>query len=175
MTIFNHATAVLLALFAAPVLAELPESMDPALIPNYTIIRPGLAAGGQPTAEGLKQLKAQGFKTVINLRTDAEAGAVEEEAAVAGEGLRYVRVPISPASFGVEDVAAVKRALDDPAAGPVLLHCSTSNRVGAVWAVIQAQQGKGLEEAVAEGRRVGLKSEVMVEAVRRVIEASPKP
>jgi uncharacterized protein (TIGR01244 family) len=166
---------ILAALVAAPLLAEVPESVDPALIPNYVILRPGLAAGGQPTPEGLRQLKAQGFRTVINLRTDAEGGASEEEEAVKAQGLRYVRVPITAASFGLPDVAAVRAVLDDPSAPPVLLHCSSSNRVGGVWAVIQSQQGKDPEEAEAEGRRAGLHSEAMAEAARRVIrESAPR-
>jgi uncharacterized protein (TIGR01244 family) len=161
------------ALVAAPALGgEVPASVDPALIPHYSVIGPGLAAGGQPTAEGLKQLAAQGFKTVINLRTDAEPGHAEEQEVVKAQGLRYLHVPVSPATFRAEDVAAVKAVLDDPSAAPVLLHCATANRVGAVWAVIEAQRGKSQEEAEAEGRRVGLKSQVMVDAVRRVVEDS---
>ena len=162
---------LLAALLAAPALAgEVPASVDPALIPNYVVIRPGLAAGGQPTAEGLKQLRAQGFKTVINLRTAAEPGLAEEEEAVKAQGLRYLHVPVSPATFRAEDVAAVKAVLEDPSMAPVLLHCATSNRVGAVWAVIESQQGKSQEQAEAEGRRVGLKGEAMLEAVRRVVK-----
>ena len=163
------------ALLAASALAQVPESVDPSLIPNYSVVRPGLAAGGQPTGEGLKQLKEWGFRTVINLRTDAEPGVAEEEEAVKAEGLRYVRVPVSPATFRAEDVAAVKAVLDDPSAAPILLHCSTSNRVGAVWALILARQGKSPEEAEAEGKRVGLKSEAMLQAARRVLKESTKP
>ena len=159
-------------LAAAPAATQAPKSVDASLVPNYAVLGPGLAAGGQPTAEGLKRLKELGFKTVVNLRTDAEPGVAEEAAQLAGEGLAYHHVPVSPASFSAADVAAVKAVLDDPAAAPVLLHCSSSNRVGAVWAVLQAQQGKGLEEAEAEGRRAGLKSESMLEAARRLIRES---
>jgi protein tyrosine phosphatase (PTP) superfamily phosphohydrolase (DUF442 family) len=63
--------------------------------------------------------------------------------------------------------------LDDPSAGPVLLHCASSNRVGGVWAVIQSRKGKTLDEALAAGQQAGLHSPVMEAAVRRVLGAPP--
>ena len=33
--------------------AEVPESTEPLAIPNYRVVRPGLATGGQPSAETL--------------------------------------------------------------------------------------------------------------------------
>jgi protein tyrosine phosphatase (PTP) superfamily phosphohydrolase (DUF442 family) len=74
-------------------------------------------------------------------------------------------------------VDAVRNALGDGAAGPVLLHCGSSNRVGAVWAVIQAQaKGLTVEQALEEGRRAGLSSASMEAAVKRVLAgAAPAP
>jgi len=66
--------------------------------------------------------------------------------------------------------------LDDPASGPVLLHCAAANRAGGVLAVIEAKNGKSLEQAIEEGKKAGLKSDAMVEAVKRVVaEPAPKP
>ncbi len=157
-----------LLLVAAWAAAEVPQSPDPARFPAYHVMRKDLAGSGQPTAEGLSQLKALGFRTVVNLRTEKE-GAGEERAGVESQGLRYVNVPIRPESFGLADVAAVRKVLDDPAAGPVLLHCASANRVGAVWAVIQAQQGRTLAEALAAGRAAGLHSPPMIDTVLRVL------
>jgi uncharacterized protein (TIGR01244 family) len=148
--------------------------MDPAEVPNYRLVRPGLATAGQPPLDALPKLKSLGFKTVINLRTEKE-GAREEQAAVEAAGLRYVWVPVSVESISLEDVRAVGGVLDDPEAGPVLLHCNSANRVGAVWAVLQARKGKSLEEAEAEGRAIGLRSPALVEAVRRLAGTDDKP
>ena len=90
------------------------------------------------------------------------------------QGLRYVSVPISAATFSPADVAAVGRVLNDPAAAPVLLHCASANRVGAVWAVLQVQQGRTSEEAEAAGQEIGLSSPAMVEAMRRVVASLPR-
>jgi uncharacterized protein (TIGR01244 family) len=166
-------TLSLLALVVAvPLFAQVPESVDPAAIPNYHRIRPTLAGGGQPSAEALARLKAMGFKTVINLRTEQE-GAKDEQEAVEKAGLRYVWVPMTAESFSAADVTRVASVVDDESAGPVLLHCRSANRVGAMWAALEAAKGKPLEEAEAAGRAVGLTSPALVEAFRRV-SGAPK-
>lgn len=155
-------------LIGLPAAAQIPEAVDASLLPNYVVVRPGLASAGRPTDEGLRRLKEQGFRTVIDLRTSKEEGVAEEKAFVEAEGLRYVNVPLMPATFSAADAEAVKAVLDDPAAGPILLHCAVGNRVGGVWAVLEARAGKPIDEAIAEGKRVGLRSASMIEAAQRV-------
>ncbi len=158
--------------FLGPVAAragEIPASVDGALIPAYRVIAPGLAAAGQPTAEALGKLKEMGFRTVVNLRTEQE-GAAQERPLVEAQGLRYVSVPVSPATFSLADVEAVEKVLAAAGARPILIHCASSNRVGAVWAVIQARQGKSLAEAGAAGAEAGMRPG-MQDAVRRVLSA----
>ncbi len=153
---------------------EIPSTVSPGQIPSYHLVRPGLAAAGQPTPEALAGLGQMGFRTVVNLRTAAE-GPADERAVVEGQGLRYVSVPIAAESFSLADVGRVEKVLADPSAGPVLLHCASSNRVGAVIAVIEARQGKTLEQAEAAGQQAGLRSPSMAAAVRRVLGAAPAP
>ncbi len=43
--------------------------------------------------------------------------------------------------------------------------------MGAVWALIQAREGKSLDEALAAGREAGLKSPQLEAAVRRLLGA----
>ena len=150
-----------------------PETVEPSLIPNYTRLRSDLAAAGQPTETGLQRLREMGFRVVIDLRAPSE-GTAAEEAAVKAAGLRYVSVPVTPETFRREDVEAVARILDERGRGPVLLHCSSSNRVGAVWAVLQSTKGRTYEEAEAEGRKAGLRSPGMIAAVRRVVRPRPE-
>jgi len=173
---FSRRLAMVLGLglaMSAALSAEVPATVDESALPNYHVIRPGLAAAGQPSPEGLAQLKALGFKTVINLRTERE-GAKDEEAAVKALGLTYVSVPVTAETLSVADADAVGRVIDDPAAGPVLLHCATANRVGAVWAILRVRQGASVDEAEAEGRAIGLKSPVLVEAMRKAASTPPR-
>ena len=164
--------AVLLC--ATPVLAQIPESVDAGSIPNYRLVKPGLATAGQPSPEALRRLKEQGFRTVINLRTESEPGVKEEAEIVKAQGLNYVWVPVTAASFSQQQVDQVAKALDDPQAGPVLFHCGSASRVGAVWTVIQTQRGKSYEEAESEGRKIGLSSPALLEAVKKVLGRDAK-
>ena len=160
-------------LLAVLLAGEAPASADATLIPNYTRIRADVAAAGQPSREGLEGLAQLGFRTVVSLRREEEDGPKDERAVVEGQGLRYVSVPVTAATLSKEDADAVAKVLEDSAAGPVLLHCSTANRVGGVWALIEAARGVPLEDAIAEGKKAGLKSGSMIEAVRRAA-AEPK-
>jgi uncharacterized protein (TIGR01244 family) len=157
---------------------EIPATLDPALMGPYTRLQPGLAAAGRPSAAALDKLREWGFKTVVNLRAPEEEGVAEEEAAVKAAGLRYVSVPVTPETFTLADVVQVERVLANRRAAPVLLHCSSSNRVGAVWAAIQFRKGRPYEEAEAQGVAAGLSSPSMRQALRRVLglpPASPAP
>lgn len=149
---------------------EVPASAPAEALPNYARLTPTLAAAGQPSAQGLAGLRASGFRTVVNLRTETEPGVQEEAEALRAQGLRYVSVPVTADTFSAADVERVSRVLADPESGPVLLHCGSSNRVGAVWAVLQAKaKGLTLEQAIEEGRRAGLSSASMIAAVKRVL------
>lgn len=156
----------LVALAALPTrAAELPSSVEG--VPNYHVVRPGLATAGQPSPEAWERLRKLGFKTVLNLRTEGE-GAKDEEKVVTANGLRYVWVPVMPATLSAKEVDAVTAVLGDAAAAPVLLHCTVANRAGGLWAAVLARQGKSADEAEAEGVKAGLSSDSMKQAVRRV-------
>jgi uncharacterized protein (TIGR01244 family) len=164
------AILMLLAAGAATWAAEavLPPQVDPSLIANYRLVEPALATAGAPSAEGLRQLPTLGVRTVINLMTPAE-GADAEKEVVEAQGLRYVSVPISIETFRQQDVDAVAAVLDDPAARPVLIHCSSGNRVGAVWTVWRVQRGLPYGAAEEEGRLIGLRNPALLAAVKRVL------
>jgi uncharacterized protein (TIGR01244 family) len=165
----RHALVFAACLSAAVLHAQVPQSVDPGQIPAYQLIAPGIVAAGQPAPDVLPKLGAMGFKTVLNLRMPDEGGPANEREVVESQGLRYVSVPMTAASFSLADVEAVEKVIGDPAAGPVLFHCASSNRVGGTWAVIQARKGKSLDAALAAGREAGLKSATMEDAVRRLV------
>ena len=172
--------ALLLAatLAAAPAPPGAPATVDAEVIPNYHLVRPGLATAGQPSDKGLGALQALGFKTVINLRTPGEQPPGVEEAAVRAQGLRYVSIPINSATFGPADVAAVRAVLDDESAAPILLHCTTANRAAAVWGLTEIQRGRAASQVEAEAEKVGLTHAATLKGFHRVAEemgASPKP
>jgi uncharacterized protein (TIGR01244 family) len=166
------------ALASSPAPTVAPATVDTKDIPNYHLVRPGLATAGQPSEDALGKLKALGFKTVINLRTPGEQPAGAEEEAVRAQGLRYVSVPVDSATFGPAEVSAVRAVLDDESAAPVLLHCTTANRAAAVWGLTEIQRGRAASEVEAEAAKVGLSHPTTVKGFHRVaaeMAASPKP
>ena len=166
------------ALASSPAPTVAPATVDAKDIPNYHLVRPGLATAGQPSDDALGKLKALGFKTVINLRTPGEQSAGAEEEAVRAQGLRYVSVPVNSATFGPAEVSAVRAVLDDESAAPVLLHCTTANRAAAVWGLTEIQRGRALSEVEAEAAKAGLEHPKTVKGFHRVaaeMAASPKP
>jgi uncharacterized protein (TIGR01244 family) len=165
--------ALVLAVFllSAPIQAQVPQAVDPAQIPAYRVIAPGIVAAGQPAAEVLPKLGAMGFRTVLNLRPAGEGGPASEREVVESQGLRYVTVPMTAATFSLADVEAVEKVIADPAAGPILFHCASANRVGGAWAAVLARRGLSLDEALVRGREAGLRSGPMEDAVKRVLAA----
>lgn len=153
--------------------AKVPGAIDPALVPYYAVASETVAAGGQPSAEALPRLKALGFRTVVNLRQAGEPGTEGYEERVRAAGLRYVHVPVTPETFSRADLDRIVAALEDPEAGPTLLHCSSANRVGGVWTAMQVRKGRAWEDAEKEGRALGLRRESMIEAVKRVLGEPP--
>lgn len=114
---------------------------------------------GQPAAADLEEAKAKGVRTVVNLRRKTEQGDFDEEAFVTGLGLDYVNLPISGAQDLTDEVFASARLLLGKAQRPLLLHCASANRVGAVWIPWRVLDGGlTLDDAVAEAKTIGLKT-----------------
>src|SRR5215210_8406665 len=88
--------ALLLAAVAVvPVSAQ--QKMERPGITNYTKVDAVVACGGATDTSALAGLKADGFKSVINLRQPTEPGAnIEQNAAEAKRlGLNYVNIPVN--------------------------------------------------------------------------------
>ncbi len=137
---------------------------------NARVVSDTLTTGGQPTMADLEHFKKAGFTTVINLRRDGEVTKrddpeeakrfnFDEAAAASAIGLTYVHLPISSKDGLTSENA---KLLDDAlkaAPGPVLVHCGSGNRAGALMALKAFHlDGKGAEEALAIGRAAGLTS-----------------
>lgn len=130
-------------------LPELPQAGQPF---------PEVSTAGRPSAEQFALARERGVRRVINLCPHGEPCAYDEPALMAQLGLDYVNIPVAgPGDLG----AATARALDEAlrtAPGPVLVHCASSNRVGALFALRAQQQGHTVDEALAIGRSAGLKA-----------------
>lgn len=117
---------------------------------------------GQPTEESLRALAAKGVKAVICLRSDREladrkAVPFDEPALVKSLGMEFVQAPLGASwHYTPETLARIDEAMKK-FGGNVLLHCTVGFRATTAWAAHRARfGGLTLEEALAEGREMGL-------------------
>ncbi len=118
----------------------------------------GLYTGGQPYAAQLQQAASAGIATVIDLRQPNEDRGFDEAATASTLGLHYVRIPVAGAAGLTAANAQALQAALSQSNGPVLLHCASGNRVGALLALLKHQQGASTEEALQFGRDAGMTS-----------------
>ena len=129
---------------------------------RYAKVGDDMFIGGQPTERALRELKAQGVTTVVNLRTPPEmksAVRFDEEALVKELGMRYVYIPMR----GNEEFPYSPAALDRFAEavkttdGKVLLHCTIAWRASHLWtAYLIRDRGIPESDALAHGRAINL-------------------
>lgn len=119
----------------------------------------GVFTASQPQPSDFEQAKKGGVKTVINLRHEDEIKDFNEPEVVKGLGLNYINLPWDGPDELSDEVFDRSRELLNTAERPILLHCSSANRVGAVWIPWRVLDGGvSIDDAVAEAKVVGLKS-----------------
>ena len=126
---------------------------------------PGITTSGQPDQAALQELAKSGYAAVIDLRGPAEDRGFDEKNAVEGLGMNYISLPINGAGgITYENASLLDEALSS-VDGPVLLHCATSNRVGALLSLREHMHGASAEKALELGTNAGLAS------LRETVEA----
>lgn len=118
----------------------------------------GITAAGQPDEAALEVFADAGYATVIDLRGPEEDRGLDEAAVVEELGLHYVTLPIAGKDAISFDNARKLDGLLEEYPGPVLVHCGSSNRVGALLALRASLDGADDEAALALGREGGLTS-----------------
>lgn len=142
-------------------------------IRNFLQVNTDFCTGGQPRPEHFAELKANGVKAVLNLRTPSEHRADEERDAVKAAGLAYFNIPVvytDPKPAQVEEFLTIT---DDPAHRPMFIHCTAAIRVGGFWLIRRVvRDGWTWETALEESRKVGLtQSPHLEEFARQYIAA----
>lgn len=113
-------------------------------------------SAGQPDSAVLASFAAAGYVAVIDLRTDKEDRGFDEQATVTELGMRYVLMPVgSEEDISFEKAAELDKILSG-FDGPVLVHCASGNRVGALFALREKANGATNEEAIAAGKIAGM-------------------
>jgi len=115
----------------------------------------GMTSAGQPDEAAFGVFAKQGYTTVIDLRTEGEDRGIDEPEVVEGLGMEYISLPIGRDDINLENAQFLDRLLES-ADGPVLVHCGSGNRVGALLALRESLNGADDEAALEYGRKGGM-------------------
>ena len=184
-----HPSLAVLLLFAisAPQTPPATPSPSPTPLPsqatpiegvrNYTRVDATIGCAGATEVKALPSIAKLGYKAVLNLREETEAGASIDESRAAAEaaGLRYLHLPFKSSAPDVKVAGEFLKLVADPANQPLFIHCGSGNRVAALWLIKRMVIDKWTEErAVAEARVIGLSSEALQKFALDYV-ASSKP
>jgi len=128
-------------------------------IPNSACPVPDIATAGQPAESAWLALAEAGYRTVVDLRAPDEPRGYDEPEAVRAAGLEYVPLPVTQATLTDDAFDAFRAIVRDPARRPVVVHCATSNRVGALLLPYFAlDEHRTLAESFRLAQTAGLRS-----------------
>lgn len=143
-----------------PAKIEPPKKLEPAKcgsIKQLHVLH-DIYLAGQPTADDFAEFKKRGVKSVLNVRTKEELD-FDEAKEIKNLGLEYHHVPIAgPDALTDEIFDKLRKLLNEKNQRPMVFHCASANRVGAVWLAHRVLDG-GLtyDAALVEAKTVGLK------------------
>ena len=126
-------------------------------VPKIICVSEKFATAGQPTDAAFSKLAANGFRSVLNLRTGSEGVDLDRQRRLAeSAGMRYISIPVVSSSPRSEQVDEFIAAVKDAANHPMLIHCGSANRVGGMWMIYRVveenwPEDKALEEAASIG------------------------
>ena len=127
-------------------------------IRNFVRLNADFCTGAQPRLEHLEKLKADGVKSILNLRQTSEHRAAEEEGKAKELGLQYFNIPVAFGEPKEEQVAEFFKITDDQKNFPIFIHCAAGIRVGAFWLIRRVlRDGWELEAAEKEADEIGLR------------------
>lgn len=116
-------------------------------VPNLHKVSADLYRSAQPTEQGMKQLKAMGIKTVVNLRSFHS-----DQDELKDTGLFYEHIYMKAWHPEREDIVRFLQIVTNPKRTPVLVHClHGADRTGTMCAIYRiAVQGWDKDEALRE-------------------------
>ncbi|HJZ96575.1 MAG TPA: tyrosine-protein phosphatase [Candidatus Solibacter sp.] len=127
-------------------------------IPNLHAVNGQIYRGGQPSAEGFRNLAAAGFKTILDLREDDQRGK-DEKKLVKALGMHYVNVPMKGMKKPEDkQVSKALKVLHDEKSGPIFVHCKRgADRTGVVLACYRMEHDRwDHQQALSEARNLGM-------------------
>lgn len=126
---------------------------------------------GQPSAKALAEAKRRGIQVVVTLRTDGEIDW-DEAAAAKDLGLEFHQFGFRAPNTLTDEIFDKSLKILANRKKPVLLHCASANRVGAIWLAHRVlNDGAAIGAAREEAQTVGLATEAYEQKALEYIES----
>ena len=175
-----------LLLMAAPALhaQQSREPLTQPFAPRENITAPVVLciddkpSGGQPSAQAYAKAAANGFRSVLTLRSaNDHVNPLTERFMVEQNKLRYFNIPATSKLPSRERVEEFLRLARDPANQPMLINCAFIERVAPLMMIFRiVEQGWSPERALKEATASGLKAEPLKTfAADYLAHRKPKP
>ncbi|MHC4482599.1 MAG: dual specificity protein phosphatase family protein [Planctomycetota bacterium] len=121
-------------------------------VPNFHKVSDELYRGAQPSAEGMRELKKLGIRTVVNLRSFHS-----DRDEIGDTGLAYEHIYMKPWHPEDKEVVRFLKIVTDERRTPVFVHCQRgADRTGTMCAIYRvAVQGWRKAEAIEEMTKGG--------------------
>jgi uncharacterized protein (TIGR01244 family) len=149
-----------------------PGSQERPGIVNFTQVDPVIACAGATETSALDGLKADGFKSIVNLRLASERGANVDENRARAEalGLNYIHIPVDGSNLDPRSIDQFLEAVQRPENTPMYLHCGSASRVGAMMIAKRVLvDGWDVDKAVEEARMIGMRGDALEKFARDYI------
>jgi protein tyrosine phosphatase (PTP) superfamily phosphohydrolase (DUF442 family) len=132
-------------------------------VPRLLCLDDHFATGGQPTDNAYAKAAANGFRSVLSLRTGSEGvDLFRERALVEKANMKYFNIPVISSAPQPNQADEFIRLAKDPSNHPMLINCATANRVGAFMMIYRVlEQGWSEEKALDEAIRIGTTTEAL--------------
>ena len=156
-----------------PMRLEQTQKLLSADVPRVLCLDENFATGGQPTGDAYAKAAASGFSSVLSLRTATEGiDLLRERSQVETKKMRYFNIPVNSSSPRTEQADEFLRIARDKTNHPMLVTCSTANRVGAFMMILRVvEQGWSEEKALEEAIKIGLRGEELKKFAKDYIES----
>ncbi|MHC4499666.1 MAG: dual specificity protein phosphatase family protein [Planctomycetota bacterium] len=121
-------------------------------VPNFHKVSDDLYRGAQPSAEGMRELKKLGIKTIVNLRSFHS-----DRNEIGDTNLGYEHITMKPWHAEDKEVARFLKIVSDANRTPVFVHCQRgADRTGMMCAIYRVVvQGWSKTEAIEEMTKGG--------------------
>jgi uncharacterized protein (TIGR01244 family) len=142
---------------------------------KFVSVGDDLFIAGQPTEKALRDLRARGVTTIVNLRMPEEMSRVGfDEAALAKElGMTYVHIPMrgTPENpYGPKELDAFAAAMASTN-GKLLLHCTVAWRASHLWAAyLIRERHTPVATALSQARQINLMDEMRMGGDQQPLE-----